>query len=318
MSDATSMDPATELAVANALDTSIADVAAKEFSRLSRGLSHQEVAEATVCSLDSLGRLQGGLLMPRYDQWDALFYLTWYQPAQVNLAYTLARTILQQQPHDGGSLQVFDYGCGALAMQFGLALAAADRLMRRLPCPRISIATEDDSDAMSQIGDATWLQFIEEIVKYPELEQLRRACSALTVDGRDSPMIRWLTALHVAYKENHLEVAKELNDIVEKQEPNLVLVTAHPKSARWAYSLDEHPEYRRAECSDDSLGRVAIELSAGKFERTFAFRRDLYCETIVTDSLSQKDKVLLGDYLPKSRGWRPGNFKSICRLYLRR
>lgn len=71
------MDVATQVAVAKALDASIADVAEKEFVRLSRGLSAQETAEQILKALKALEGLQQNE-MPDYNAWDGLFYLTWH------------------------------------------------------------------------------------------------------------------------------------------------------------------------------------------------------------------------------------------------
>ena len=173
------MDAGTQ-AIARALDASIADVAAKEFHRISRGMSDQEIATATTHALDSLGRLQTGQRIPNYGEWDALFYLTWYQPRQINLAYTVARRIPKDQNpllEGRGNLQVVDFGCGALAMQFGLALMAADTLENRGSYPRMAIVSTDSRDEMPRIGRQMWCRFVEEIDdarKYPELDALRQ------------------------------------------------------------------------------------------------------------------------------------------------
>ena len=86
---------------------------------------------------------------PDYDDpWVALLYLTWYQPSQVNLAYTLSRRILgATNPFLSGSLQIVDYGCGALAMLFGLALAAAETHQKDRPHPKITVDLIDESTA---------------------------------------------------------------------------------------------------------------------------------------------------------------------------
>ena len=311
------LDPATQIAVTKAFDSSIAYVADREFIRLSAELSEQEIAERTLCALQALDGLQNNE-MPNYNAWDALFYLTWYQPRQINLAYTLAREILNEQPFGGGTLQVVDFGCGALAMKFALALAAGDRLARGVHCPRIDIVPDDDSDAMLEIGKKAWCRFVNEIVKYPELNKLRRACKAITCNDQGNPTIRWLTALHVAYEEGAPEVNRILSERIEKQKPEVVLMTAHTKAARWAYSLDEDRDYKRDTHIGKDRNSYDLEMPNGCFEETAAFRNRLHRERIVTDWLSHQDKTLLTGYLSRSRGWRPPKFPSECRLYFRR
>ena len=87
------MDEKTRAAVTNALDVAIAQVAQKEISRLSAGLSPDEIAKNICVALHELESLQQGG-MPNYgNEWVAVFYLLWYQPAQINLAYTLAQKV---------------------------------------------------------------------------------------------------------------------------------------------------------------------------------------------------------------------------------
>ena len=86
------MDVETQAAITMALDNSIAAVAEEEFQRLSYRLTPNDVAKAIHNALDGLRGLQG-CDMPNYDEWVALLYAVWYQPARVNLAFTLARGI---------------------------------------------------------------------------------------------------------------------------------------------------------------------------------------------------------------------------------
>lgn len=114
-----------------ALDKAITKVVCDEFNRISKNLSDVETAQKVEYALDQLSKLQRGV-MPKYDEWVALFYASWYQPAQINLAYSMI-TDMVKEICDGaltstGKLYVYDFGCGALAMQFGVALAAADAL----------------------------------------------------------------------------------------------------------------------------------------------------------------------------------------------
>ena len=156
------MNNRTLAAVTKALDTAIVSAADEHFNSLIAGLDDQEIVDNIHLALRSLERLQRGL-MPDYDAWDALFYSLWYQPGHINLAYTLSQLI----PHGNnplrngiGSLQVVDFGCGALAMQFGLALAAADALEEHQKLPQVAVVSEDDSEAMKEIGWSIWHNFV--------------------------------------------------------------------------------------------------------------------------------------------------------------
>ncbi len=286
------MDAGTQ-AIARALDASIADVAAKEFHRISRGMSDQEIATATTHALDSLGRLQTGQRIPNYGEWDALFYLTWYQPRQINLAYTVARRIPKDQNpllEGRGNLQVVDFGCGALAMQFGLALMAADTLENRGSYPRMAIVSTDSRDEMPRIGRQMWCRFVEEIDdarKYPELDALRHVSPAIDfVDQTNLDATRWLTALHVAYKGNSVPVARSLNYRVANQKPDIIVVSSHPKAEQWVYRVGHDLPY--VEALKGYL--TTLDLANASFEATKSFRLGPPTNKInAIDSLRQPD-----------------------------
>ena len=292
------MDVATQAAVARALGASIADVAKKEFVRLSRGLSDQRITEEILLALQALEGLQSNE-RPVYDAWDSLFYLTWFQPSQINLAYTLARRILADKSPliaGKGRLHVGDFGCGAFAMQFGLALAVAETQEKRDGYPKIAIVSKDRSDDMRYIGKKMWHRFIREIRdkgKYPELEQLWEVCVAIKILNRHGRVAatRWLTVLHVAYEENAKEVKSRLDTAVSKWKPDVVLVTAHPMAYEWAYFLDEPAAYAKHE---EFLGCEDLALCEGSLVATTKFRRELhklYQEKIdrLADSRGEKE-----------------------------
>ena len=64
----------------------------------------------------------------------ALIYVVRYQLSHTNLAYSIIKMMKEQAGSikstltNTDSLQVVDFGCGSLAMQFGVALAVADVL----------------------------------------------------------------------------------------------------------------------------------------------------------------------------------------------
>ena len=199
------MDEQTQRVVTRALDTAIADVATKHFEELTRRLADLKMAENVYDALYCLEGLQQDI-MPEYNIWDSLFYTLWYQPAHVNLAYTLARKVLTDRnslASGRDSLEVFDFGCGALAMQFGLALAAADRFKNRQTLPQVAIISCDTSEHMKTIGWRIWHRFVEVVAASPELVTLQQFCRGMKFSRlNDLNGMRWLTALHVAYSEN--------------------------------------------------------------------------------------------------------------------
>ena len=106
-----------------ALDRAIAEVAEAEYGRLAHGVPPDAQATQVDAALQSLRRLQQGT-PPDYDSdWVVLFYLTWYQPRQVHLAYAALR---QYVSANNPPQCVVDYGCGALAVQLALAIALTE------------------------------------------------------------------------------------------------------------------------------------------------------------------------------------------------
>ena len=240
--------------------------------------NRQQIASGICATLRSLDRLSRGD-MPDYDDWDAIFYSLWYQPAQINLAYTLARQMLRnytRQINRSGRLQVVDYGCGALAMQFGLALAVADTFEHP---PQVALISEDISEPMKTIGWKMWSNFVKEIAKHPELSSLLRVCQEMKSDDQNDPRaFCWLTALHVAYEENADDVKSELDAQVAHWEPDLVLVTTHKVSEDWAYCPPDNGYSDHSEVFSGT--NIALR---GRFHASTYFRQEL-CEDYIGDT----------------------------------
>ena len=315
------MNRRTLTAITKALDTAITSVAKEEFDRLCSGLDRLEIAKKIYYSLDSLRDLQRGI-MPKYDSWVSLFYSLWYQPSHINLAYTLVRKL----PKEGnplksgrGSLQVVDFGCGALAMQFGLAMALTDVLEERRRLPQSSMKSEDTSVPMQRIGWKIWHRFVKELKEYPDLKGLRSVCREVDFDFQnDSATTRWLTALHVAYRERvHRDnIAEGLHTRVEEYKPGLILITSHPENAQSAYSPSPNAYNKlenRLQISDYRLD--------GWFSKASIFRSSLYRENIstITDIPDEYDWDFVRLYLRRyDTAWVTSpKFDSHCIIYTR-
>ena len=241
------------------------------------------------------------------------------------MAYTLARSIAHRRNPlrtGKGRLQVVDFGCGALAMQFGLVLAGAETLRKLGKCPNIAIVSTDESDHMKEIGKKSWVRLIKEVAdkdKYPRLKDLRQVCSTLKFRNkpRHSEETCWLTALHVAYEENADAVKDELDAEVGKWEPDIVLVTTHPKADDWAYVPYDRVAYR--ECQN-VLSADDLEPFNGSLDATTRFRRNLYDSykemlDHIADSQGEKP---ISYFLNNEVSWNPSKFESKYFLYLRR
>ena len=217
-----------QLAVTRCLSQAIVDVAEREFNHLKDGMSGIEVARSVEGALQSFADLSQGK-MPGYNEWDALFYLTWFHPNHVNLAYSLIMAMLKNTGRELPSdLYVLDFGCGILATQFGLALAVAD-LRGEQPVESVRVRPIDDSEPMVRLGKKVWDKFGELAGENAGLAALSDAMNSMTfVD--DSPACgeeRWLSAMHVVYQKNQVDVKKWLALHKNRIRPQVGFITSH-------------------------------------------------------------------------------------------
>ena len=229
-----------------ALDKAITKVVCDEFNRISKNLSDVETAQKVEYALDQLSKLQRGV-MPKYDEWIAPFYVSWYQPPQINLAYSMIMDMVTET-YDGvlaptGKLYVYDFGCGALATQFGVALAAADALRNGQKLDSVYIASSDTSEAMIGIGVKVWEQFKSEVRREPRLSHLSQACDLIEAQIINGCPARkssadetcWLSAIHAVYGTNEDDVRKRLSELGKWASPNVVFLTTHYKENALLY-----------------------------------------------------------------------------------
>ena len=240
-------------AVTEALSEAIVQVARNEFVRLSRGLEHDQKSECVEDALRQLRDLGRGI-MPNYDnRWVALFYLTWYQPRQINIAYRIVKRYLQESSLDrSNELFIIDFGCGALAMQFGVSLAFADIAQLGKSTPKIKILSIDSSGDMIRIGRRAWRRFIDETDADDRLSYLSEVCDSITdatmtmrpgVNSIQLPhtwlnapprAYRWISAIHTAYEENLDQVRNLLKSLTDSFDPGAGFITSqnHPENVR--------------------------------------------------------------------------------------
>ena len=315
------MDADTQRAVAKALDASIADVAQTWLEELNGQFGSGEIAQRTNDSLQALEALRFGE-MPQYDDFDALFYAVWYQPAHINLAYTVARKVLRAHDHDpakGVSLDAHDFGAGELAGQFGLALAAAELLHDFDIALTLAMSSDDSSESMKEFGRRLWSRFRQEIEdeeRYPELAKLRIVCNDMKYRiGESVPTARWLMALHVAYEANRAVVANALNTHVDKLNPLVVIVSSHQDFTVHAYS-PEGSGFRREESI--LVTPTDLQLHAGAFPETTAFRKSIYRNIMEASSFGGVGKLPWRYLWPLDTTWdTSGRFGALCKIYVR-
>ena len=222
-------------AVKRALDRAIASVANEEFHRLSSGMSLSDKANKVEWALKELRKLQSGRIPEYSDEWVALFYLTWYQASQINLVYSVIKEMGNNGVAISDNLHIVDFGCGSLAMQFGVAFAAADVIEEGNSIRRIEIELIDDSAPMIRLGHEVWKQFKRELSpgaeSYPILAGYQaiafRTTTTEEVARRNWSNSCWVSAVHAVYEENKGCVSEELRVLVNALNPDVCYTTTN-------------------------------------------------------------------------------------------
>ena len=185
-----------------------------------------------------------------------------------------------------GKLHVVDFGCGTLAMQFGIALAAANALQKGQCLTAIRIDLIDSSRAMIDMGLKIWDQFKEEIDKDQQLAKLSKACELIhlkTLTGDEDPTIQqgsdsWLSAIHVVYADNKDKVKIGLERLSSKTDPDVGFVTSHYSSLHRVKFISPFGADRYNPSTSDVQQQFihSSGWSAFSLRSTSGWRRDLY------------------------------------------
>ena len=282
-----------------ALDDIITTVSEQVFNLLASGLTINEKTENVLDALKSLDVLQHGG-MPNYDnKWVALFY-HWYQPSQINLAYSMIKSIMNSTDILNEKLHIVDFGCGSLAMQFGVALAVADMKNKR-SITEIRIDSIDTSQAMIDIGKKMWELFTNrynhlgpvcEIIKPNYYSNIRQVELAQSSD-------RWISAIHSVYDGNKADVKQSLKSLVDRLLPDTCFVSTN--SSKESLLSEVWPL-----ASTNSKNIAPQPQFNGKLTKITDWRRKL------NNTLSQSHGYL---YSPVTWEWRPA---TILRFYSNR
>ena len=86
-----------QAALFEAIDGAITKVAETESQRLSAGMGEDALTNKVHATLDSFRGLRRGIPPDYSDPWVALFYLTWFQPGQIQLAHDLIDRMKQKR-----------------------------------------------------------------------------------------------------------------------------------------------------------------------------------------------------------------------------
>ena len=249
-------------AVTDALSGAIIEVAQREFDRLSEGLSSHQIADHISKALEELGKLSSGKGIPDYDDpWVALFYITWYQPRQINVVYSMIKSYLSLNTENNNrKLFIIDFGCGALAMHYGVALAFADIAQHGNPTPEIRIISIDSSEYMTRIGRDLWEAFENFVQSYDELNYLYEISGSIRFitiqisDKQTSNEARerlerfsnrndlsgykcWLSAIHTVYEESLSDTKDWLRFLANTFNPDSGFITSFSGNLGLAYDM---------------------------------------------------------------------------------
>ena len=244
------MLPLTGMLVANLLDKAVAHVAREEFQRVTAHLTEDEKTRRIESAAASLDLLRKGGTPDYEDPLVAVLYLVQYQLQHINLTYSLIDATARWLGRNGvltdtGRLHVVDYGCGALAMRFGVILAVSDALESAHNISSVKIDSLDLAAPVVALGVRIWNCFWESVHASNDngLRWLRQAFGTMV---RPNPDVffnvplqkiiampdadRWLSAIHVVYggpQGNSKEVQENLDFLHQSIQPVAGFLTAH-------------------------------------------------------------------------------------------
>ena len=241
--------------VQTAIDEVIVKVSEEQWDRLAGDecdpRSRTCATQAIYTALESLDELKRGGIPNYNDEWVALFYLTWYQPKQINLAYSVLTGISsnlesENKPlwiRDGskvenGKFYYIDFGCGCLATMFAVAIAAADSITHGKFISRIVIECIDNSSAMIDLGEKTWGKFVSYMKEMNPNHPVCRILDGLLIrynthtnldlydlESLPEDTLCLVTAFHCAYEDTLELVRSDLGSLISKYNPDGVVLT---------------------------------------------------------------------------------------------
>ena len=157
------MDLAGKKLVAELLDHAVAEIADREIQGILGSLSESEKRRRLRLATFSLDKLRKNGSPDYSDELVAAMYLVQYQLQHINLAYSMITSSLRiggrRKVTSGNALHVVDYGCGALAMRFGVLLAVADALEAGELISAVKVESLDPALPLVSLGASIWARF---------------------------------------------------------------------------------------------------------------------------------------------------------------
>ena len=236
-------------ALVEALDTAIATAAEDTLKAafLTPPFNHLSPCERTEKVRHNAYAMRsalGGLRMPDYNNdITSAAYLLNYHPSHVGLAHAVVNQAVSSRDSgkmivsDTRRLHVVDLASGTLAMQFGIAIAVADALVRGDVISEVVIDSVDINPAMLKAGRIAWDNFVDAVRNNENLTALAAACKLIepyrytrydAVPSRDGEC--WLSCLHGVYQRNSGDLEQSLHALHDKHNPVVGLMTCWGKT----------------------------------------------------------------------------------------
>ena len=271
------MDAETKRLVAELLDSAVATVAGQKFNESIDGLTLVEKVNAIERATNSLDELRRGGCPDYDDPLVAVFYLAQYQLQHINLAYSMiaASQLVREQGaaiSRNGRLHVVDFGCGALAMRFGVLFATADAIEAGHLVEIVRIDSLDPAIPLVELGTQIWEEFIT-LVNTANTNNLHWVRQALKTINPPNIAVRqgvrlneiqalqdadaWLSAFHAFYESpdvQNSDLREDLRILQDAISPVAGYLTTHNSKERIAlgvspfgdeyYCLTDEPEFQ--------------------------------------------------------------------------
>lgn len=272
------------------LDRVIANTAQNHFNKISEGLPNPTIADNHEKALKEQDKLSAGMEKPIYDDdWFALHYLLYYQPKQINLAYHAIKWMpTDKQIGINARLNIFDFACGSLATQFGLAIAMADIIDCGGDIDHVLIENVDSAPAMVKLGETMWKAFKEEALElgHPLNEAVEKIehipYSGVEADNRlipltDTSYTPYFTMLHGIYDDGLDLVKERVNAWFLQLNPNIGIITSQDfkkdQLNKLSSNLTEVSHLQTANRASREQNNYPSEFWCGKLDKITGFRR---------------------------------------------